>query len=168
MDTFSIHRCPAFGLWANAKTSPIMGLSSSEIENGGSIPITSYKSLICKYLRLEIAKTSTLFLQHRYNTNTTAHDVRVRRKGSKIAFSECWQRFVIAFLGAIARASKRRLERYLARKESAHLALPPDRWKADAREPSRESCATCPWPRSGVKVTEKFSFRVIKAGDGTC
>jgi len=28
-----MHRCPEFGLWANAITIPMMGLTSSEIKN---------------------------------------------------------------------------------------------------------------------------------------
>ena len=59
MCTFSIHRCPAFGLWANAKTIPMMRLSSSEIKNTAmnELPLFSVIAPATKHKLIQMTMT---------------------------------------------------------------------------------------------------------------
>ena len=59
MGTFSIQRCPAFGLWANAITIPMMGLSSSEIKNAAmtELPLLSVIAPATKHKLIQMIMT---------------------------------------------------------------------------------------------------------------
>ena len=74
MGTFSIHRCPAFGLWPNAITIPMMGLSSSEIKNAAmnELPLFAVIARATKHKLIQMIMTR----------NTTASMSEVNHTGS--------------------------------------------------------------------------------------
>jgi hypothetical protein len=53
------YRCPAFGLWANAITIPMMGLSSSEIKNAAmnELPLFSVIAPATKHKLIQMIMT---------------------------------------------------------------------------------------------------------------
>src|SRR5215831_1963125 len=70
----TIHRCPAFGLWVNAITIPMMGLSSSEIKNAAmnELPLFSVIAPATKHNLIQMITTR----------NTTASMSEVNHIGS--------------------------------------------------------------------------------------
>jgi hypothetical protein len=72
----SIHRCPEFGLWANAITIPMMGLSSSEIKNAAmnELPLFSVIAPARKHKLIQMIMT----------TNTMASMSEVNHTGPEM------------------------------------------------------------------------------------
>src|SRR5215470_15760411 len=77
----TIHRCPAFGLWVNAITIPMMGLSSSEIKNAAmnELPLFAVIAPATKHKLIQTIMTR----------NTMASMSEVNHTGPKM-YSDCY------------------------------------------------------------------------------